>query len=114
VGSGCGLVKTKDGKRAAAIEILFRNARIESLIADGRDSEITDAVAEGKDIYGMQTFDQALLDLYSRGLIDENEALTNASNKGDLKMQLDNFNHKNHFEERIEDSMIDLKVEEKV
>ncbi len=105
------LVKTKDGKRAAAIEILFRNARIESLIADGRDSEITDAIAEGKDIYGMQTFDQALLDLYSRGLIDENEALVNASNRGDLKMQLDNYNHKNHFEESLEDSMIDLKIE---
>jgi len=105
------LVKTKDGKRAAAIEILFRNARIESLIADGRDSEITDAIAEGKDIYGMQTFDQALLDLYSRGLIDENEALVNASNRGDLKMQLDNYNHKNHFEESLEESMIDLKIE---
>ncbi|RUM69045.1 MAG: type IV pili twitching motility protein PilT [Sulfurospirillum sp.] len=108
------LVKTKDGKRAAAIEILFRNARIESLIADGRDSEITDAIAEGKDIYGMQTFDQALLDLYSRGVIDEDEALVNASNRGDLKMQIDNFNHKHQVEERLEDSMIDLKVEEKV
>ncbi len=106
------LVKTKDGKRAAAIEILFRNARIESLIAKGRDSEITDAIAEGKDIYGMQTFDQALLDLYSRGLIDENEALVNASNRGDLKMLIDNFNHGNITEPRLEDSMIDLKIEE--
>jgi twitching motility protein PilT len=106
------LVKTKDGKRAAAIEILFRNARIESLIADGRDSEITDAIAEGKDIYGMQTFDQALLDLYSRDIIDEEEALVNASNRSDLKMKLDNFNHKNHYEEGLDSAMIDLKVEE--
>ena len=108
------LVKTRDGKRAAAIEILLRNARIESLIADGRDSEITDALAEGKDIYGMQTFDQALLDLYRRGIIDENEALVNASNKGDLKMQLDNFNSANITTGTIEDAIIDLKVEEKV
>ncbi len=108
------LVKTVDGKRAAAIEILTRNARIESLIADGRDSEITDAIAEGKDIYGMQTFDQALLDLYKSGRITAEEALLNATNRGDLKMQLDNHLHANHAESSIDDAMIDLKIEEKV
>ena len=106
------LVKTKDSKRAAAIEILYKNARIESLIADSRDSEITDAIAEGKDIYGMQTFDQALLDLYGRGIIDENEALVNASNRGDLKMQIDNFNNAHQQSETVADAMIDLKIEE--
>ncbi len=108
------LVKTVDGKRAAAIEILTRNARIESLIADGRDSEITDAIAEGKDIYGMQTFDQALLGLYKSGRITAEEALLNATNRGDLKMQLDNHLHASHTESSIDDAMIDLKVEEKV
>ncbi len=108
------LVKTKDNKRAAAIEILYKNARIESLISDSRDSEITDAIAEGKDIYGMQTFDQALLDLYGRGIIDENEALVNASNRGDLKMQIDNFNNAYQQTQSVEDAMIDLKVEEPV
>ncbi len=107
------LVKTKDNKRAAAIEILYKNARIESLIADSRDSEITDAIAEGKDIYGMQTFDQALLDLYGRGIIDEDEALVNASNRGDLKMQIDNFNNAYQQTQSVEDAMIDLKIEEK-
>jgi len=105
------LVKTKDGKRAAAIEILFRNARIESLIAEGRDSEITDAIADGKDIYGTQTFDQALLELYAQGRISEEEALLNASNRGDLKMQIDNFNHRSIAQPRLEDAMIDLKIE---
>ncbi len=108
------LVKTTDGKRAAAIEILLRNARIESLIADARDSEITDAIAEGKDIYGMQTFDQALMDLYARGRIDEHEALLNATNRGDLKMKIDNFNNRHGNSDSVEDAMIDLKIEEKV
>ncbi len=103
------LVKTKDNKRVAAIEILLRNARIESLIADGRDSEITDAIAEGKDIYGMQTFDQALLDLYAKGIITEEEALLNATNKSDLRMQLDAFNSANTSHQRVEDSIIALK-----
>ncbi|OQX73344.1 MAG: type IV pili twitching motility protein PilT [Campylobacteraceae bacterium 4484_4] len=106
------LVKTKDNKRVAAIEILLRNARIESLIAEGRDSEITDAIAEGKDIYGMQTFDQALLDLYARGIITEEEALLNATNKSDLKMQLDSFNSANIRNPHPEESIISLKRED--
>jgi twitching motility protein PilT len=105
------LVKTTDGKRAAAIEILLRNARIESLIADSRDSEITEAVKEGKDIYGMQTFDQALLDLYKDERITREEALLNASNRSDLTMKLDELNSILNGSENIEDSMIDLKVE---
>jgi len=104
------LIKTKDNKRAAAIEILFRNARIESLIEEARDSEITDAIASGKDIYGTQTFDQALLELYKQGLIEQSEALSNASNSSDLKMQLDNFNNKSHGVQSFEDTIIDLKL----
>jgi twitching motility protein PilT len=105
------LVKTTDGKRAAAIEILLRNARIESLIADSRDSEITEAVKEGKDIYGMQTFDQALLDLYKEERITREEALLNATNRSDLTMKLDELNSILRGAENIEDSMIDLKIE---
>ncbi len=106
------LVKTTDGKRAAAIEILFKNARIESLISDSRDSEITDAIAEGKDIYGMQTFDQALLDLYAKGKITEQEALLNASNSSDLQMKITNFNGESSGAQNLNDSLIDLKLEE--
>jgi twitching motility protein PilT len=106
------LVKTVDNKRAAAIEILMKNARIESLIADSRDSEITDAIAEGKDIYGMQTFDQALLDLYKNGKISEEEALVNASNASDLKMQMASHDSKTGGEVDLTESMIDLKMSE--
>ena len=106
------LVKTVDGKRAAAIEILLKNARIESLIADSRDAEITEAIQEGKDIYGMQTFDQALLDLYAQKKISKEEALMNASNRSDLTMKLDEMHSALHGAERIEDAMIDLKLPE--
>ncbi len=104
------LIKTVDNKRAAAIEILIKNARIESLIADSRDSEITDAIAEGKDIYGMQTFDQALLDLYKNGKISEQETLLNASNPSDLKMQMTSHDSESGGEVDLSSSMIDLKV----
>ncbi len=105
------LIKTVDNKRAAAIEILMKNARIESLIADSRDSEITDAIAEGKDIYGMQTFDQALLELYMAGKISEEETLINATNSSDLQMKMTSFLSQGK-EEDLTTSMIDLKVVE--
>ncbi len=106
------LIKTVDNKRAAAIEILFKNARIESLISDSRDSEITEAIAEGKDIYGMQTFDQALLDLYKSGKISENETLLNATNSSDLKMKITSHDSEFGGEIDLTEDMIDLKIEE--
>ncbi len=106
------LVKTVDGKRAAAIEILLKNARIESLIADSRDSEITEAIQEGKDIYGMQTFDQALLDLYAQQKISKEEALINATNQSDLTMKLDEMHSALYGTVPVEDAMIDLKLPE--
>lgn len=102
------LIPTVDNKRTAAIEILVKNARIESLIADGRDSEITDALSDGKEIYGMQSFDQALLELYKNGVISEEAAFENASNSADLRMGLTHFNQAGKSEV-LEDSMIDLK-----
>ena len=104
------LVKTVDNKRAAAIEILIRNARVEALIADGRDSEITDAIEEGCDVYGSQSFDQALLSLYKEGRINEEEALVNASNSADLAMKLRSHNQAANGKEILEDSAIELKV----
>ena len=104
------LVKTVDNKRAAAIEILMRNARVEALIADGRDSEITDAIEEGCDVYGSQSFDQALLSLYKEGIISHEETLLNATNSADLAMKLRSHNQVMSGKEVLEDSTIELKV----
>ncbi len=83
------LIPTIDGGRVAAIEILKKTARIEQLIMEDRDAEIPDALAEGKEIYGTQTFDQALLDIYDQKKITKEMALENATNPSDmlLKMQ---------------------------
>ncbi len=83
------LVKTVDGGRIAAVEILVKNSRIETLILEGRDREIPEALREGKDVYGSQTFDQALLDLYAGGKISKSEALISATSRNDLLMALD-------------------------
>ena len=104
------LVKTVDNKRVAAVEVLVRNARIESLIEEGRDSEIMDVIAEGKEVYGSQTFDQALFELYQRGIISEEEALLNATVRSDLAMKFKNQSNKAKNEDAFEDSVIDLKM----
>ncbi len=85
------LVKRLDKGRVAAVEILVKNARIESLILEGRETEIPDALKDGKDTYKTQIFDQALLDLYRKKIISKQEAYLNATNRNDLKLQMDMF-----------------------
>jgi twitching motility protein PilT len=82
------LIPTVRGGRVAGIEILKKTARIEQLIAENRDSEIPDALFEGKEIYGTQTFDQALLDILRRGEITEETALEYATNPADMKLKM--------------------------
>ncbi len=82
------LIPTKRGGRVAGIEILKKTARIEQLISENRDTEIPDALFDGKEIYGTQTFDQALLDILRRGEITEEIALEYATNPADMKLKM--------------------------
>lgn len=83
------LIPTVDGKRTAALEILIRTPRIEQLIAENRDVEIPDTIAEGKELYKSQTFDQGILDLYLSGRISRDDALAYATSSSDLKLRMD-------------------------
>ena len=83
------LIPTRVGGRVAAIEILKKTARIEQLIMEDRDYEIPDALFEGKEIYGTQTFDQALIDLLRDGRISDEVALEYASNAADMKLKME-------------------------
>jgi len=83
------LVRTVDHGRTAAVEILVKNARIESLILEGREGEIPDAIKEGKDVYKTQTFDQALLGLYAEGRISRDSAIQTSTSRNDITMALD-------------------------
>ncbi|WP_298705252.1 PilT/PilU family type 4a pilus ATPase [uncultured Campylobacter sp.] len=84
------LARTIEGKRVAVVEILRKNTRIKDMILDARDDEILDAIADGRNTYGMQTFDQHLLDLYRDGIITREEALDKASKRNDLDLQIKN------------------------
>jgi twitching motility protein PilT len=83
------LIPTVDGKRTAALEILIRTPRIEQLIAENRDIEIPDTIAEGKELYKSQTFDQGILDLYLEGRITKADAFAFATSPSDLKLRME-------------------------
>lgn len=81
------LVKTVDGGRCAAIEILINTPLIADLIAKGDISGIKPIMAKSREL-GMQTFDQALLDLYQAGTISYDDALQNADSRNELRLQI--------------------------
>jgi twitching motility protein PilT len=84
------LVRKADGAgRAPAVEVLISTALIrDCIIHPEKTSHIREAIAQGRSQYGMQTFDQSLFDLYSRNLINYEEALHGASNPDDFKLQV--------------------------
>ncbi len=105
------LVKTVDGKRAAAIEVMLQTPRMTDLITENRDYELLDTIEEGKEIYGSQSFDQALLDLFADGKIEEEVVLEHASNPSDMKLKLQNFGMKQKMKENVSENIdiFDLK-----
>jgi len=81
------LVKTPDGGRKAAIEVLINTPRIADLIEKWDIGEIKEAMVNGKN-YSMQTFDQCLLQLWKDGHISEEEALVHADAINDLRLRM--------------------------
>ena len=82
------LVPKKDGKgRAAAVEIMLNTPLVSELIFKGETSEIKEIMKKSRE-FGMQTFDQALEDLYSQGKISYEEALRNADSVNDLRLSI--------------------------
>jgi len=81
------LVVTVDGKRCAAIEILINTPHIAELILKGALDEIKEAM-ESSGQKGMQTFDNALFDLYNDGRIELDIALANADSRTNLEAKI--------------------------
>ena len=82
------LIPKKEGKgRVAAIEVMLNSPLISDLIFKGDVHEIKEIMAKSKEA-GMQTFDQALFDLYENGSISYEDALRNADSVNDLRLQI--------------------------
>ena len=81
------LVKTEEGNRIAAVEVLVNTPYISKLIRDGEFHEIKEIMEKGHES-GMKTFDQSLLELYEAGKIDLQAALANADSSSDLEWKI--------------------------
>ncbi|MEZ4461090.1 MAG: type IV pilus twitching motility protein PilT [bacterium] len=84
------LVPRADGRgRVPAVEIMLSTARIRELIMEHATARtITENIAKGFVAYGMQTFDQSLLNLLQGGLITYEEALHQCSNPDDFALRV--------------------------
>ncbi len=82
------LIRTKDGGRVAACEVMVTTGRIQDFIMDpAQTGQIQQAIAEGE-YYGMQTFDQALLKLVEADRVEYEEALKASSRPQDFKLMV--------------------------
>ena len=73
--------------RIAAVEIMLNTPLVGDLIFKGEIAEIKDLMKRSREL-GMQTFDQALFDLYERRLITYEDALRNADSVNDLRLTI--------------------------
>lgn len=82
------LIPRKDGKgRCVAVEVLINTPLIGDLIEKGRVSEIKDVMKRSREL-GMQTFDQAVYDLYKAGDISYDDALKNADSANEVRLMI--------------------------
>ncbi len=81
------LVKTEDGSRIVAVEVLVNTPYISKLIRQGDFHEIKEIMAKGSES-GMKTFDQSLFELFKSRKIDMQSALANADSSSDLEWKI--------------------------
>jgi twitching motility protein PilU len=83
------LVRTADGRRVPAVEVLLNTKFIQELIAKGDLSAIKEAMEQSM-APGSQTFEQALFKHYAAGTISLDEALANSDSPTNLRWLIDN------------------------
>jgi twitching motility protein PilU len=81
------LIPTVDGKRSCAVEVMIGTPLICDLIMKGEIHKIKEVIEKSTNI-GMQTFDQALYELFKAGKISLEEALRNADSQNNLRLKI--------------------------
>jgi twitching motility protein PilT len=108
------LVPMADGKgRVPAVEILLGTARVRECIDDkDKTKQLHDAIAQGFVTYGMQTFDQSLMKLFTAKKISYEEALRQSSNPDDFALKISGISSTSdatwdNFDSKKADEIID-------
>jgi twitching motility protein PilT len=87
------LLERIDGRgRIPAVEILINNGRVTDRIVDPDAGDLVDVIAEGR-YDGMQTFDEALIEMVQTGVVAEDDARAAATNPHDLGLALAGAQH---------------------
>ena len=82
------LIPKKDGTGVCvAVEVLLNTPLVGDLIEKGKVSEIKDVMKRSREL-GMQTFDQAVYDLYKSGQISYEDALKNADSTNEVRLMI--------------------------
>ena len=97
------LPKKNGADRAVALEIMINTATIRDLILDkDRTGEIRDFIAEGREQYGMQTFDQHLMDLVTNDEVEFEVAIAASSRPSDFELKMKTFRRRSTTAKRID------------
>ncbi|URI10113.1 PilT/PilU family type 4a pilus ATPase [Aquincola tertiaricarbonis] len=82
------LLPRQEGKgRVAAVEILLNTPLVSDMIFKGEVGELKELMKRSREL-GMQTFDQALFDLFEAHAVTYEDALRNADSVNDLRLQI--------------------------
>jgi len=81
------LVRSRTGKRVAAVELMLNTPHIKDLILKGDISEVKEALKDSGE-KGVQNFDDALLELYKAGTVTLEEAMTHADSRSNLEAKV--------------------------
>jgi twitching motility protein PilU len=99
------LIPTVDNKRAAAIEILIDTPRVKDLIMKRKIDVLKEAMSAGTR-EGMQTFDQAVFDIYKTGRISYENAIAYADSANDLRLRIKMDEIGGKGEEKVEEDKL--------
>ena len=81
------LVRSRSGKRVAAVELMLNTPHIKDLILKGDISDVKEALRDSGE-RGVQNFDDALLTLYKAGTITMEEAMVHADSRANLEAKV--------------------------
>jgi twitching motility protein PilU len=105
------LIPKRDGEgRVPAVEVLLNTPLMSDLIFKGQVHEIKELMAKSNEL-GMNTFDQALFELYESGRISYEDALRNADSLNDLRLRI-KLESKGSRKQDIMSGLDSLSVEE--
>ena len=92
------LLVRKDGKSfIPAVEILINNPRIRSILEDPSQSTsgLVEVIESSRDVWGMQSFNQHLIELYQAGHITQEASIRASDSPEKLRLHFSGFSHEN-------------------